>query len=199
MSHCQVILPRGCKSNNTHSWPRHEMLQYLDCICLFQFRCQFPSKPGPRFRVVCGTVFTLSIANSTLWNWPIVSLLILFYFILFSNVFLYMTILYALMVLLVTMLAATITSLYDITIQLFTSHVITQQMPLPDWKQVAIFPNYTTWSPTMYECDLQREHDLPRCRNVIHRENMISHDVGMWSTERTWSTCMTIHHHLTDY
>ncbi len=33
------------------------------------------------------TVWALSIANSTLLNWPIVSLLILFYFILFSNLF----------------------------------------------------------------------------------------------------------------
>ncbi len=36
---------------------------------------------------ICGTACTLSIANSTLINLLIVSWLILFYFILFSNVF----------------------------------------------------------------------------------------------------------------
>ncbi len=48
-----------------------------------------PPKPGPQSRAICGTECTLSITNSTLLNWPIVSLLIVFYFILFSNVFLF--------------------------------------------------------------------------------------------------------------
>ncbi len=46
-------------------------------------------KPGPQSRVICGTVCTLSIANSTLLNSPIVRLLILFYLILFCNMLLY--------------------------------------------------------------------------------------------------------------
>ncbi len=46
-----------------------------------------PPKPCPQSRAFCGTVCAFSIANSTLLNWPIVSLLILFYFILFSNRF----------------------------------------------------------------------------------------------------------------
>ncbi len=46
------------------------------------------SKPGLQSRALCGIMCALSIANSTLLlNWPIVSQLILFYFILFSNVF----------------------------------------------------------------------------------------------------------------
>ncbi len=45
-----------------------------------------PSKPGPQSRALCGTVCIINI-YSTLLNCPIVSLLILFYFILFSNVF----------------------------------------------------------------------------------------------------------------
>ncbi len=56
---------------------------------------------------------------STLLNWPIVSLRILFYFIIFSNVFFvfyYMTILFALLVILAISLVTTITSLYDLTI-----------------------------------------------------------------------------------
>ncbi len=43
-----------------------------------------PPKPGPQSRALYGTVFTIN-SCSTLLNWPIVSLLILF--ILFSNVF----------------------------------------------------------------------------------------------------------------
>ncbi len=44
-------------------------------------------KPGSQSRALCGTVCEISIAYSTLLNWPIVSLFILFYFILFTNVF----------------------------------------------------------------------------------------------------------------
>ncbi len=46
-----------------------------------------PSKPGLQSRAHCGIVCALSITNSSLLKWPIVSLLILFYFILFSNIF----------------------------------------------------------------------------------------------------------------
>ncbi len=46
-----------------------------------------PPKPGLKSRALCGTVCNLSIANSTLINWPIVSLLLLLYFILFTTVF----------------------------------------------------------------------------------------------------------------
>ncbi len=47
------------------------------------------AKPGQQYTVFSGSMCALSIANSTLLNWPIVSLLILFNFILFSisNVF----------------------------------------------------------------------------------------------------------------
>ncbi len=73
--------------------------------------------PGP-FVVLC----TLSIANSTLQNWLIVSVLILFYFILFRHTFLFLVHDYTLcyIVFLVTVLVATITTLYHCTILLFT-------------------------------------------------------------------------------
>ncbi len=48
-----------------------------------------PSKPGPLSRALCDTVFAFSIVNRAFLNWPIVSLLILFYFILFSNILLW--------------------------------------------------------------------------------------------------------------
>ncbi len=41
----------------------------------------YPPKPGPQSRAICNTVCILSIANSTLLNWSIVSVLI--YFILY--------------------------------------------------------------------------------------------------------------------
>ncbi len=40
--------------------------------------CFNSPKPGLQSRAHCGTVCALSIANSTILNWPIVSLLILF-------------------------------------------------------------------------------------------------------------------------
>ncbi len=43
-------------------------------------------KPGPQSRDLSGTVCTLSIDNNSSLNWPTVSMLILFHFILFSNV-----------------------------------------------------------------------------------------------------------------
>ncbi len=39
------------------------------------------TKSGPQFRALCETVCELSIANSTLLNWPIVNLLILLFYI----------------------------------------------------------------------------------------------------------------------
>ncbi len=65
-------LHRYSKQRERDSWAHQAGLTHLSLVC----------SPG-----LCGTVYALSIANSTLWNWPIVSLLILFYFILFSNVF----------------------------------------------------------------------------------------------------------------
>ncbi len=58
-----------------YSWVHKPGLTHLSLVC----------SPGP-FVVLC----TLSIANSMLQNWPIVSVLILFYFILFSNTFLFL-------------------------------------------------------------------------------------------------------------
>ncbi len=46
-----------------------------------------PPKSGLQSRALCDTECALWIANITLLNWPIVSLLILFYFILFSKLF----------------------------------------------------------------------------------------------------------------
>ncbi len=51
--------------------------------CIITMKHYFP-KPGPQSRALCGTVSALSIANTTLLNWPIVSLLIFFCFILFN-------------------------------------------------------------------------------------------------------------------
>ncbi len=75
----------------------------------------------PKESTVTFLMYCVCIMNSysTLVNWPILSLLILFYFILFGNVcfcILYMTILYVLLVLLVAVLVTTITSLYNLTI-----------------------------------------------------------------------------------
>ncbi len=47
-----------------------------------------PHMPRPQSRALCSTVCTLSIGHITLLNWPIVSLLVLFYYMLFSNIFL---------------------------------------------------------------------------------------------------------------
>ncbi len=60
------------KIGNSVGWLAHRScLTHLSLVCSL----------GPSV-VLCA----LSIANSTIRNWPIVSLLILFYFILFSNV-----------------------------------------------------------------------------------------------------------------
>ncbi len=64
--------------------------------------------------------------------WPVVSLLILFILFRKKILFKYMTIFYALLVLLVTMLVTPITSLFDLTVSIFTIKCINQDIVLCD-------------------------------------------------------------------
>ncbi len=76
------------------------------------------TKPGPLSRAHCGTVCALLMPNSTLLNWSIVSLLILFYSKLFSNVFCILVHDYTLCFTgsSCCSVVTTVTSLYDLTI-----------------------------------------------------------------------------------
>ncbi len=114
-----IVYSDPCPSDNCLQWPHipvtclsppnaFPVSQLMTNLCmtwLGPYTWFNTPKPTSQSRALCGTVCALSIANGTLLNWSIVSLLIVFYFILFSNCFCILVhdLLYALLVLVITL------------------------------------------------------------------------------------------------